>query len=261
MAFLVIKGENSILEQFEEEFAVKFLLSTSNEFKNYYSKKRQKIPVEITWLKGSSINVGISAEVLWDNDENMYIRLPDIPVLPKNAFSVAHELEHAVIRYTEGRASAYPADPSNSLHKLLAYYLSSSIEDPIVDAELQRYGFDLESVYIDRIVNYKHQLQLIGQDLNPFFLILNQVAFTLQWDIISNNRLNCKNVGDWSNFMSWFEEKYSDLFYESTELVELIRTIGYQSVTHRTRVLEMITKRYGKGNYDLGSKVHLLKTS
>ena len=224
---------------FAEKFVVAELLRSSKEFAAFYKSERSKITTSVYWARDSSLPVGIDYRCTRLPDGTQVIRLRRIPAVPEDAMRVAHELQHLVLD-SEG----FPCTGAKPQYETISSSLNSMIHDPLVDARLLEYGFDLLKEYEAEVQEALNQLGdrpvSPSGHLERVHWMFNYVSKILDWRLLRD-----ATGKDSSEFQSWFDRRYPDIVEDARGLLALIDDIGYDTPERQVELLGRIVQRYG----------------
>ena len=115
------------------------------------------------------------------------------------------------------------------------------VHDPLVDARLQVYGFDLWGKYQKEMKETLSQLGKQSRSPSDKFTrlrwIFNYVSNILDWELVSSK------TGQFENeFQIWFEDRYPDIAEEGDKLLTMIRETGYDTPVKLTMLFQKIIR-------------------
>ena len=229
--------------RFEEESVIGKLLQSSPEFAAFYEAERGKIPFAVHWELDKSLPRGIDGRSTERQPGRHAILLKRIPAVDRDAMLVAHELQHLILI-----AEDFPRTGATAEHQNLSSSLNSMVQDPIVNARLHTYGFDLLKGYLEEVKKTKRQLKRYktapAKDHERMLWIFNYVSKMLDWKVVSAHA----QVGE-DKFKRWFDRRYPDLAREAQGVLDLVQQIGYDTPDNHRRLFRETIRRYGLARY------------
>jgi len=233
------------VDTFSEELVVDGLLKSSKEFHEFYQAERAKIVEPVYWARDSSLPEGIDYRHTMLPTGEQVIRLRRVPAILEDAMKIAHELQHCVLD-----AEGFPTTGAMPQFEDISATLNSMVHDPLVNARLQIYGFDL---WYDYETELKETFRQLGAIPNPpsnhrgrMHWIFNYVGKILDWELACNKADKGNN-----EFQLWFDARYPDIAKEAQNLLALVRDIGYDTPEKQTALFKEIIRRYDLGRYIL----------
>lgn len=211
-------------------------------FKAFYDAERSKIKFPLVWVHNNSLSRGITAAHQTEYAEGKIlqhsIHLRTIPATKEDAVNIAHELVHAILD-EEGFPGLIALD---STYREFAASLNSALHDPIVDARLAAYDFDIAEKYKREFTCDRGQLRSA---------ILPHVrSDKLKW--VANylgKRLDIKFLSDYGvddeGFLAWFHEKFPSISEESDRLMSKIESISFDTPGKMAQTLKAIVDDCG----------------
>ena len=228
---------------FPEAFVLRDLLSQSQLFHAYYHAERDKIGVEIAWAHGPKLPEGIDYRRTVLSSTALataahVIRLRCIPAVLADAMGVAHELQHFILD-----RESYPTVAASASLETLAAALASMLHDPIANARLRSYGFDLQRTYDLEAHESMRQLrskpQAPSRTIDQIHWVFNYTAKLLDRDVLESASVEAADA-----FQTWFERRYPSIAAEAHELYTMITTTGYTLPEKQLQLFHMIIQRY-----------------
>jgi len=230
---------NKTRKFYKEDYALSVILNDYKPFSDFYNIERPKITKDVLWVIPEE---EIAAEMLFGvigDDECFLIAAKHFPVPVTQAFSAAHELQHLICRQ-EGYPSLTYFDMENWGRCYINMHISDMINDPIVNARIVDYGFDLDE-YINRTISVtKNSVGINNQ--NPEDLILLEVVYVkihLYYEILKNKGIQKKN-----EYNEWFEQNYLGLLPRAEKLLNMIIKTGYDTPDKTVHVLRRAIRIY-----------------
>ena len=223
---------------FDEESVIERVLESSPEFRAYYKGERGKVPGTVLWAEDKSLPRGIDYRSTQVGPGIHVIRLKRIPAVIRDAMGIAHELQHIVLV-----GQGFPRPGAIREFESLSSSLNSMVHDPLVDARLHDYGFDVLEAYRGELKNTKRQLKRyqsspVKHDERMLW-IFNYVAKILDWKLISAHA----QVGE-DNFRRWFDRRYPDVAREAQGVLDLVEKIGYGTPEKQAQLFRQIIRTY-----------------
>jgi hypothetical protein len=216
-------------------------LFTVPAFNTFYFFNRPTIRTRIFWFPNPEMppdNYLCSSYLLPNFPEFSLISLQQYPVLPTEAFPIAHELSH-VILHEEG----YPAVGDTSrdpLHVTIAALISSLFSDLVIDRRLRQYGFDLP---------YDPQQQLLDviQAIGGKALPKNSRMYA-RWVLKSLDLVIYHQMVTESSTLPpiyhWIAEQHPSIRRDLDGLLDRVNRIGYDTPEQQERLLRSIIKQF-----------------
>jgi len=221
-----------------EEFVLTELLERSPEFLAFYQAERPKIPGHLQWAQDSSLPQGIDYRYTCLPGVKL-IRLRRVPAVLADATKIAHELEHAVLD-TDGFPSTGYA---HGKHEDLSSALTSMLHDPLVNARLRAYGFNLPADYEREVRKSKRSLAShIQSPTHPSDRVrwtINCVGQVLEWRVAYH-----KTSAEQPEFHRWFNTRYPDLAPDTQDLLSLVDALGFDTPEKQAALFTQIITRY-----------------
>lgn len=202
----------------EEQTAFALLLANSEPFRRYYADVRPRLS-GFQVVHDPSLPVGVRARITRVNGSK-YLRLRT-PVCPvEHATLIAHELGH-LLQDEQG----FPSVGSPTDHPAAAA-LNSALKDPLVDATLQAYGFDLT---FDREAEAKENLR----QLNAIRMAPNDPAGRAHWTAnFMGHVLDQHVLGEGlasNDFLEWFSKRYPEIADEARKIAAEVISMGFDT--------------------------------
>jgi hypothetical protein len=228
---------------FPEEQVVSGLLQSCPEFRAFYELERGKIQSPLYWAKDISLRQGIDFRMSRAKSESRMIhviRLRRVPPSTRDAFKIAHELEHVVLD-GEGFPSTYPKVPDTDVD-YLSSALNSMVHDPIVNSRLRGYGLDPRKDYENEEAEWRHQLS--GESaptarIDRLRWMVYYVADILEWQVAYDSP-----DLDGGESESWFDGHFPDIAAEGRELLARVAAEGYDTPGKQRTLFEGIIREY-----------------
>ena len=227
---------------FPEEVVVGGLLESSEQFRAFYQDQRGKIIEPLHWAQDLSLPEGIDYRCTRFSTGERVIRLRRVPPTLGDAMSVAHELQHVILD-SEG----FPKIASKDWqYETVASTLNSMVHDPLVDSQLQKYGLDLQEKLRKEEREDIRQLEALPDaptnHLGKMHWMFNYVGKILDWELASEKAES--TVGE---FQSWFDARYPDVAAEGQELLDLVKSVGFDTPEKMSTLFDEIIRRYKLG--------------
>ena len=169
------------------------------------------------------------------------IHLRKIPATKDSAFTVAHEIGHALLD-EEG----FPATKSEDPYSHICAALNSMVSDPLVNARLQRYGFDLRPPYDTETAETKRQIQsgarLLRDRFTELSLMIAYAANVLDWELIGL-------VGERNQFQEWFDSRHRRIARKGQKLLGIVRRTGFDTPEKMYRFFQEVIGRYNLSQF------------
>jgi hypothetical protein len=228
---------------FPELFVLYDLLTHSLRFRTYYHAERDTIGSDLLWAQDSTLPEGIDYRRTILSNTGLgttakVIRLRRIPAEAADAMGVAHELQHFVLD-REG----YPTVGALPAFETLSAALASMIHDPVVNARLRDFGFDLQQSYDTEVQESIRQLTPIPYEparaVDRLHWVFNYTGKLLDRELLG---LVPDDTAD--AFQAWFSLRYPTIAAEAHNLCSLITTVGYALPEQQLHLFQTIIQRY-----------------
>lgn len=231
-----------------EEYALNYLLNNSLEFANFYHNERYKINRHIFWAVNPSWDANISSMSFPDGEREFIIILKQVPLQLADAFDAAHELRHLICNEQGfpfiGLTALGMQDNRNNQ---LAGIVANTINDPLANAGLIKYNFDLWGYY-DQACSAQRVLieqgSFFPDQLDPLYK-LAYISFYVQkqldWELACtvNPRKN-------NDFLDWLAISSPNSTKKAKSLLEWIKLIGYGSPQQAFIVFTELIKKFNR---------------
>ncbi len=222
-----------------EAFALRSLLAESKPFRAFYNAERSKITGEIYWTDTLMLPPDIAAQAIrLPRSKLQAIYLRRIPALPPDALAVAHELMHLVLD-TEG----FPFIASRSERQPLAALLNSMVQDPLVDARLRAYGFDIARKIRKDIAAALAGLRQAEQPSDPItrmMWVLSYASQVLEWKVVAPDAV--REQGEL--FVRWFSAHQPTIAAEGDELLASVQRSGFDTPERMRAFFTRMARRH-----------------
>jgi hypothetical protein len=234
-----------------EAFALRTLLAVSRPFRAFYEAERPKIVARIYWTNKLPMPPGIAAQAIrLPMSDLQAIYLHSIPAPSEEALAVAHELMHLMLD-VEG----FPFITSRSEHQSLAALLNSIVQDPLIDARLLRYGFDIGKKIRKDIAAALASLQQAKPPLDRMarmLWVLNYAGQLLECTVAAPDSAGAQAEA----FARWFHAHHPAIAAEGDQLLADTQRSGFDTPERMRAFFERIAQRYGlAGDLIVGSSV------
>jgi len=227
---------------FPEEEVLAKLLKSSKEFSAFYKEEREKFKEPLLWAQDITLAEGINGRATTitsslnsSGPEVHVIRLRRIPARIEDSFLVAHELGHFLLI-----AEGYPLVGSVA-NERLSSLVTTLVHDPLVDARLKKYGFDLRPAYRAEVEESRRQLVKRPRSptdrLTRIAFMLTHVGNLLHWELLGEDD-QC------NEFKRWFEERYPDIASMGAKLLIRVKKVGYDTPEKQTLLFREIIYRH-----------------
>lgn len=199
---------------YDEDFALKELLSTDKRFQKLYSDERDKIRKPVLFFQSNHLQSEASFGNIGEDSYGIITKHPQIPI--KDSIHIAHEIEHLVL-CSEGHKIVKTNEVIG-----IAKNINDMIYDPILNKRLISYGYNLESY-----LNLSDDIQIgnIGDNTNnsgQLFLTL-----TLYVKRILDYRNLYPNIKEEEiTFNQWVHKNYPQLVPHSKSLLKIVEENG-----------------------------------
>jgi len=247
------------LPVFSEDYALQMLLQDSDKFINFYKNERPKISTKINWAFDERLNSRMKSIGLENPDTKeieYVVIIKQVPIQFAHAFDTAHELQHLILNQEGFPSLCYINNTNNtsinwiSGMKDLACRISNSITDPLVNARLVKYDFDLWDNY-DRVA--KAQMPYLQSIKNIFpnepsqmegraFIASAFIQAVLDWEAASRVSPNANN-----NYIKNLRSMFPVTTKETEDILALIKTHGYASPDQASIIFYNIIQKFGLG--------------
>ena len=117
------------------------------------------------------------------------------------------------------------------------------IHDPVVNARLHRYGFDLQQAYDAEVQESIRQLTTIPHEPARAVDRLHWV-FNYTGKLLDRDLLGAAPDGTADAFQAWFAPRYPVIAAEAHNLYALITSMGYALPEQQLCLFQTITQRY-----------------
>jgi hypothetical protein len=229
----------TIKKEYSEDFTLSLLFQNSS-FTKFYVENREIIKKPIIW---ASAVEDIKAEMTYGTISGVgyVIFAKKFPIPVNIVFSAAHELQHIlccqegypVVSFINGGIPYMPR-----LNKII----SDMINDPIVNSKIIKYGFDLWE-YIDRgnIIHCSETTPL--KIIPPEHKVILTTLFVkkqLDWETAYETSPLKENM-----YAKWLKNNYPDLLPKAQELLDMVKTVGYDCPEKVTRILRRTIRILG----------------
>lgn len=222
-----------------EEYALQNILTPGEPFQAFYKAERMKINEPIFWANNASLG---------GKTTGLAIRLPplgtqviclrQLPVRTEDAFTAAHEIMHLILD-----AEGFPFTAGLPEYQSLVGPLNSSVQDPLIDARLQQYGFDLCKKYENEIEGAVSKVQRAvppPHRLAKIMWIMNYTSTLLDWKATKDY---CSKINI-DAFEHWFNKNQPSIAAEGKQLASVIEQIGYDTPDKMEEVYKYVIKKY-----------------
>lgn len=221
-----------------EAFALRALLAQSRPFRAMYEAERAKISAPLAWTNRLPMPPEIELQAIRlpaSSQQIMYLR--QAPVAPAHAFAAAHELMHLVLD-----AEGFPFVSARTEHQPLAALLNSLAQDPLIDARLAQYGFEIGKKAQKDVKAALASLQQAGPPLDRvtrLMWVLNYAGLLLECRAATPGSAQAQAGA----LIGWFGAHQPALMAEGDELLEAAQRIGYDTPAGLRALFEWVIQR------------------
>jgi hypothetical protein len=180
-------------------------------------------------------------------DGMTYLRIRNAICDVGDATLMAHELGH-VLQMQQG----FPALTSATDHPA-ATSLNSALHDPLVDAKLSEYGFDIMSDRRQELDESRRQLATIQAAPRDAAGSAHWIANCLG-RILEQHTLG-RDQGS-ADFLKWFEARYPGILGEAHGIAAVITREGFETPTKMYAALSTARAMLGAGGGVIGPPVY-----
>jgi len=204
--------------QLDERSAFGRIIAESEAFRRYYSEIRPQLSGFVV-AHDSSLPVGVRARITRVNGMK-YLRLRTSVCPPEDAALIAHEMGH-LLQDEQG----FPCVGGLNDHPAAAA-LNSALHDPLIDAMLNSYGFDLTK---DQAAETKENIRQLSSIRNApidaagrAHWIANCLGHLLTQHVLGSTSAH-------SDFLKWFSERYPEITIEASSIAIKVISIGFDT--------------------------------
>lgn len=231
--------------KFDEKYFFKDVMDDIM-FKNYYEANRLKIDNEI--ITGIIQNHGASMSYgtypITSNENKWFIVNNTVsPVQKFKSLEAAHELQHIINHYNGYPSVSFKKEYLGN-NNLACKNISDMLNDPMVNGEIMKYGFDMKSYFekADRIQIPAIET-FIGHEKNTFVITLCVKRYLDYKNIDPNIRI--EDI----SFIKYCKEKYISLEVFWLQIISWIRQIGYKTKESADLILNKTIELLGYQQY------------
>lgn len=238
-SFTIPSGEK--INTYAEEDVLKYILSSSPEFKDYYEKYRVDLK-NIHWIKSTPIvesNLGFQKgqkakmTCLGGKDSlDKLIILEQIPPFLDDTYMIAHEIAHIII-LEKGFPGVIPilsSDLSTDERVArirVAAAMTNVIHDILCDSFLLDIGFSLGNLYQNTvegtIENWRSIKEPSDNSYDAYDLAFKYALTNLQGTVIEDGKVFLEK------YNTFFEDKFPRIAEEGRFILDMIGICGYDT--------------------------------
>ena len=224
------------------------LLQSHEKFKTFYDYERTRVG-KIKWDVDPTTLKSLSAKAAHTYDKNINCHKIIISNIPSSsdddAYSIAHELMHAILSNENMSLRILERNVLNA--GTLKPYISSMLEDPVVDSVLQKYDFDLLSVYSQKIKSIKLYWNGRGESSHEILLLISAAQIACMEMQIE--RLNDKNLMEnWYAFLLDLKKNNQKLYSMSQGFISIMHD-RIDKLENKREVFMTLSETYGIKKY------------
>lgn len=216
------------------------VLRAFTEFDIFYQTERLNKLGVIFWYYNPGLSKGKEAEA--DTSE-CAVHFKKYPESIIDAHVMAHEIMH-LVRFEE--TNILQVRFNDLRYYNLAIALQSMLEDPIVDAILQKqYAFNLCHLYF-KAINFtqKHSENEPNNSIMRIqegFVLANSI---LRWDLIKDK----ESTEKWADFLAWFAFKYPNVYRIGFNMASIAKDTGIDTIEEQKRTASKLIDEYALNN-------------
>jgi hypothetical protein len=220
-----------------EDFALGALLAGSGPFRAFYAAERPRIAAPIVWTDKLLMAPGIVAQVIrLPESGGQLIYLRRVPAAPADALAVAHELMHLVLD-----AEGFPFVAARSERQPLAALLNSLVHDPLIDARLRQYGFDIGRKVRKEIRAALAELpRAVPGSASRLIWVLNYAGQSLAGNVAAPD--SAREQAE--VFAGWFGAHHPSIAAEGDELLAEVERFGCDTPERMRAFFDWFARRY-----------------
>jgi hypothetical protein len=224
----------------DEQVVLGPILRAFTEFDIFYQNERLNKLGVIFWYYDPGLSKGKEAEA--DTFE-CAVHFKKYPESIIDAHVMAHEIMH-LVRYEE--TNLIQVRLNDLRYYNLAIALQSMLEDPIVDAILQKkYSFNLCHLYL-KAINFT-QKHSENEPNNSIIRIQEGLVLAnsiLRWDLIKDKESTRK----WVDFMAWFTLKYPNVYRIGSNMASIAKDTGLDTIYEQRKTASKLISEYSLNN-------------
>lgn len=228
---------------YNENYILSKIMVSSTMFRNFYEAERNKIKKEILWLLYPKLTSLMSYGHCNTEDKPYLIFSKFAPILIDNEIDTAHELQH-LICCEKGYKTVTFKEGYDYIDKKLYNVISDMVNDPIVNGEIKKYGYDLLSYYKRADEIQKSTIGIHNISRLPYpekvFIITLYVKKTLDmrniYPGISDEEID---------FNQWIISNYPQLASASKQILKIADEIGYDTPDKTETIFKKVINLFG----------------